>query len=333
MAKGKGILVIGELTEGQPSVTTSEVLAAGRKLAGELGEPVAAALLAQSISAQATQSAIAAGADKVYAVEDPLLQEGNPDAWVAALQKLCQQEQPNIILMGKTIMGRDVAPRLAFRLSTALLQDCADVWVDKTSKNLAANRPVYGGNAMATVVHKGDPQVACMRLKAFDPLAPDSARRGEVVKFQPHLDASQVKAKQVERVREAASGVRLEDARVVVSGGRGLGGPEPFKMLKELADVLGGAIGASRAVCDAGWMPSAIQVGLTGKTVTPDLYIAVAISGASQHLAGCTNSKNIVAINKDPQANMFKEARFGVVGDWNKVLPAFLAQVKELAKT
>ena len=333
MAQGKGILVVGELSDTQPSLTTREVLAAARKLAAGVGEPVAGAFLAVSVPQEAAVAAIASGADTVYAVEDALLQEVNVDAWVAALEKLCQQEQPSVILMGKTVVGRDVLPRLAFRLGTGLLQDCVELWIDQDSQRLTANRPVYGGSAVATVVHKGDPQVACLRLKAFQPLEPDASRQGEVVTFRPQLDASVIKTRQVERVQEPVAGVRLEDASVIVGGGRGLGGPEPFGQLQELAELLGGAVGASRAVCDAGWKPSTYQIGLSGKTVTPDLYITVAISGASQHMAGCSGAKTIVAINKDPEANIFKESRYGVVGDWNKILPAFIEQVRELVKT
>ena len=172
-----------------------------------------------------------------------------------------------------------------------------------------------------------------MRLKAFEASAPDSSRTGEVIEFEVSLDESDIKSKLVETVKEESEGVRLEDASVIIGMGRGLGGPEPFSQLEELAKVFNGAVGASRAVCDAGWLDHSYQIGLTGKTVTPDVYITVGISGASQHMAGCSSSKNIVAINKDGDANIFKEASFGVVGDWEKVLPAFTATARELLES
>ena len=194
---------------------------------------------------------------------------------------------------------------------------------------LLATRPTYGGNTEATVVCLGTPAVAALRVQSVDALEPDPSRTGEATELSVPLEGA-ARLRTVERVEAATEGVRLEDARVVVSGGRGLGGPEPFAQLDELASLLGGAVGASRAACDAGWAPSSYQVGLTGKTVTPELYFAIGISGASQHLAGCSNARNIVAINKDAGANIFKEARFGVVGDWQKVLPAFVEQLHEL---
>ncbi|MCI0847616.1 MAG: electron transfer flavoprotein subunit alpha/FixB family protein, partial [Chloroflexi bacterium] len=196
-----------------------------------------------------------------------------------------------------------------------------------------ANRPVYGGNAIAVVSCDQTPQIAAIRPKAYEPIEADSSRQGEVVSFPVELDASMALTKVVDTVIEEAEGVKLEDAHIVISGGRGLGGPEPFAHLEELAKIMGGTVGASRAAVDSGWVPSSYQVGLTGKTITPDLYIMVAISGASQHMAGCSGAKVIVAINKDAEANIFKEARYGVVGDWETVLPALTAAVRELVQS
>lgn len=332
MADGSSVLVIGELSDDQPSLATNEGLGIARGLAESTGGSVAVAFLSTSVPASATSAAIASGADKVYAVEDPLLGQVNFELWVAALERLCKQESPGILLMGKSSVGRDLAPRLAFRLGTGLLSDCLELWVDKDSKYLVGNRPVYGGSAVATITHKGDLPMASFRLKTHDPLSTDSSRTGEVVNFSPGLNSDESKVTLGEQVRQPVAGVRLEDASVIIGGGRGLGGPEPFQQLEELASLLGGAVGASRAVCDAGWLPSSYQIGLTGKTVTPDLYITIAISGASQHMAGCSASKTIVAINKDPECNIFRESRYGVVGTWEKVLPAFIEQVKELVK-
>ena len=232
--------------------------------------------------------------------------------------------------MSRTTEGRELAPRLAFRLGVGLAQDCLEVSVDESTRTLLANRPVYGGNAVAVVSCEHTPQIAAIRPKAYEPTEADAGRQGQVVSFPVELDASQARTRVVETVREESEGVKLEEARVVVSGGRGLGGPEPFSGLEELAKLLGGAVGASRAAVDSGWVPSSYQVGLTGKAITPELYITVAISGASQHMAGCSGAKCIVAINKDADANIFKDARYGVVGDWERVLPALTEAVREL---
>ena len=328
-----GILVLGELNEGKLQASTSELLVAGRKLAEALGEEVAVAIPGSGLNGVA-DSAIAQGADKVYLVEDPLLAETQIDAQLAAFEHVCRQVEPSVVLISRTQSGRDIGPRLAFRLGVGVAQDCIDIEIDSSTKRVVATRPVYGGNALSKVTFpENNPQVAVIRGKVFEPTSPDSSRSGEVVTIQPNLDPSVIKARLVESVQSESEGVRLEDATVVISGGRGLGGPEPFESLEELAKLLGGAVGASRAACDAGWLDHSYQVGLTGKTITPDLYITVGISGASQHMAGCSGAKQLVAINKDAEANIFKEASFGVVGDWSAVLPAFIETVRELVKS
>ncbi len=323
-----GVLVIGELQGDALQSITGELLAAGRKLGDALGEEVGVALLNGGDAA--ARDAIALGADKAYLVRDAALADMQLDAQVAALEKACAETQPSVVLIGRTLAGRDVGPRLAFRLGVGLAQDCLEVSADAGGR-VSAVRPVYGGNALARVTFPdANPQMVVLRAKAYEPLEADAARSGEVVELQPNLDPSVVKARLVETVTQEAEGVRLEDAGIVVGGGRGLGGPEPFDMLEDLAKLLGGAVGASRAVCDAGWLDHSYQVGLTGKTITPDLYITVGISGASQHMAGCSASKHIVAINRDADANIFKSSSFGVVGDWKSVLPSFIETVREL---
>ena len=323
-----GVLVIGELQGDALQSITGELLAAGRKLGDALGEEVGVALLNGGDAA--ARDAIALGADKAYVVRDAALADMQLDAQVAALEKACAETQPSVVLVGRTLAGRDVGPRLAFRLGVGLAQDCLDVSADAGGR-VSAVRPVYGGNALARVTFPdANPQMVVLRAKAYEPLEADAGRSGEVVELQPNLDPSVVKARLVETVTQEAEGVRLEDAGIVVGGGRGLGGPEPFDMLEDLAKLLGGAVGASRAVCDAGWLDHSYQVGLTGKTITPDLYITVGISGASQHMAGCSASKHIVAINRDADANIFKSSSFGVVGDWKSVLPSFIETVREL---
>lgn len=323
-----GVLVIGELQGDALQSVTGELLAAGRQLGDALGEEVGVALLNGGDAA--AQDAIALGADKAYLVRDAALEDMQLDAQVAALEKACAETQPSVVLIGRTLTGRDVGPRLAFRLGVGLAQDCLEVSAEAGGR-VSAVRPVYGGNALARVTFPdANPQMVVLRAKAYEPLEADAARNGEVVELQTNLDSSVVKARLVETVTQEAEGVRLEDAGIVVGGGRGLGGPEPFDMLEDLARLLGGAVGASRAVCDAGWLDHSYQVGLTGKTITPDLYITVGISGASQHMAGCSATKHIVAINRDADANIFKSSSFGVVGDWKSVLPSFIETVREL---
>jgi electron transfer flavoprotein alpha subunit len=330
MSDNKGVMIVGECTEGALASITCELLGIGRKLADSLGEPLSVALLGEKVSGVA-KDAVAFGADKVYVVESPLLKDYVTDAYVNAMEALCKEAKPNILLMGQTPMGRDLAPRLAFRLGTGATLDCLDLKIDPQTKLMVMVKPVYGGNALAEVVcEKTRPQMATVRAKCMEPLPRNDSKQGEIVTFDPKLDAAKIRAKFVERVKEKVEGVKLEDASIIVCGGRGMGGPDNFAPLKELAKMLGGAVGATRPPCDNGWVPATFQIGLTGKIVSPNLYIAVAVSGASQHLSGCSGAKNIVAINKDPEANIFKVARYGIVGDYKKVLPPLMNKVKEL---
>ncbi|HEX78660.1 MAG TPA: electron transfer flavoprotein subunit alpha/FixB family protein, partial [Dehalococcoidia bacterium] len=235
-----------------------------------------------------------------------------------------------IVLMGHISIGSDLAPSLAFRLSTAAVTDCVELSINPESGQLLQTRPVYGGNALATFACDCFPQIATVRARAYPPAEADSSRQGEVIAIKAELEPPV--ARVVEKVSQAAKGIRLEDASVVVAGGRGIGSAEGFKQLEELAVLLNGAIGSTRPPCDNGWISGSSQIGLTGKIIAPELYLAVAISGSSQHTSGCSGSRNIVAINKDPEANIFKVAHYGIVGDWNKVLPAFTARIKELAE-
>ena len=329
MSEYKGVMIYGEVIEGKLSAIATELLGYGRKLAADLGQELSAVLVGSNVSSLA-QEAIAFGADKVYVVDDPLLKDYQTDSYLSAMAKVAQQAVPQIILLGQTSTGRDLAPRLAFRLKTAATMDCVALAIDPDSKRLLPTKPVYGGNAQAIFTYKSDPQIATVRAKVMSPLARDASRKGEVITIKAGLEPSAIRTKVLEKVKEEVAGIKLEDALVVIGGGRGIGSAEGFKQLAELAKLLKGAVGASRPACDSGWVPDTAQVGLTGKIVTPDLYIAVGISGSSQHMAGCSSSKCIIAINKDAEANIFKEARFGVVGDWKKVLPVFTQKVKEL---
>jgi len=329
MSDFNGISVVCELKDGSISPISFEGIGIARTLADSLNQQVTAIIPGSGISGLAAQT-IAQGADKVIVIDNPELKDYQPDVYLSVLQSAVNQLKPQIIIMGQTDTGREVAARLAFRLNTETTLDCIDLSIDADSKRLLQTKPVYGGNAQAIIVTETDPQMVTIRTKAFTALAPDTARKGEVVNFPAVIDASAMKARITERKVEAVSGIKLEDARVVVSGGRGIGGAEGFKQLEELAKLLNGAVGASRPACDNNWISDTAQVGLTGKIIAPEVYFAVAISGSSQHMSGCSGAKTIIAINKDKEANIFKQARFGVVGDWKKVLPAFTQKVKEL---
>jgi len=330
MAEHKGVLVCGELVDRKLASITTELLGCGRKLADELKEDLCC-LLASDTMGEASKEAIAFGADKVYVAEDPALREYQADSYLQIADKLARDVNPRAVLMGQTSMGRDLAPRLAYRLGTSVTTDCLNLSIDPATKLLVQTRPVYGGNAQAVFTSECLPQVVTVRAKAMSPLERDASRKGEVIPAKVAIDTSKVRTKIIETVKEEAVGIKLEDAPVIVSGGRGMGGPQPFEtILKELADLLHGAVGASRPPADNGWVPEHLHIGLTGKIVAPDIYIAVAISGASQHTAGCTGSKHIIAINKDPEANIFREAEFGVVGKYEEVLPALTSKLKEL---
>ncbi len=329
MADSAGVLVLAETEGGVLSPTSAELVTAGRSVAEGLGLSLSLAVAGEDVEV-ASQEAAKLGIQRVYAGEDPLLSDDKPELLLEAWSQICSETSPDVVLIARTTAGRDLAPRLSARLGVGLAQDCLEVTVDEASGRMVAHRPVYGGNAMAAVVCNGTPQIACIRPKAYEPTEPEGSNQAEIVPVSLSLDDSMAKVKLVERVAEESEGVRLESAKIVVAGGRGLGSSEPFKDLEVIAGLLGAGIGASRAAVDAGWVPPSWQIGLTGKTITPDLYITVAISGASQHMAGCSGSKVIVAVNKDGEANIFKEARYGVVGDWEKVLPSFTETLREL---
>jgi electron transfer flavoprotein alpha subunit len=323
----EGVLIIGEIADGKLAPITRELIAVGSRIAGEAGGLVSVALFGSHAEALA-QSAIEAGGDLIYTFTESLLDDYLTDTWLPAAQMAVEVADPAVVLLGQSNVGRDLAPRLAFRLGTDVVMDVTEFSVEGGTVHWT--RPCYGGNARAVVKVLTSPQIATVRSKSFDPLEPQPGRTGDTIPMESGIDPSQVKQRILGRETAKAEGVRLEDAAIVVSGGRGLGGPEGFKVLEELAGVLGAAVGASRAACDLGWYPPSQQVGLTGKTVSPDLYIAVAISGASQHWAGMANSKNIVAINKDPEATMVKNARWAIVEDYRKVLPPLIEELKKL---
>jgi electron transfer flavoprotein alpha subunit len=330
MAEHKGVIVCGEVEDKTITRITKELLGGGRQLADSLGEELGALLLGSELGDIGKQ-VIAFGADKVYIVDHPLLASYHSDAYTTVVTKLCQQLNPAILLLGQTDMGRDLAPRLASKLGGGLSTGCTELDIDPETKLLMQTRPVYGGNANAVyVTRSARPQIATVRPRSMPTLERDDSRQGETITIEAEVDSSVMRYKIVERVKEEAEGIKLEDAEVVVAGGRGIGSKENFNIIQDLAKLLGGAVGATMPPCEDGWVPSSLQIGQTGKVIGPNLYIAVAISGAMQHIATCLDSKNIVAINKDPEASIFKVADYGVVGDYKEVLPAFMEKCREL---
>ncbi|MFW6055897.1 MAG: electron transfer flavoprotein subunit alpha/FixB family protein [Chloroflexota bacterium] len=327
MTDSKCVLVYAECTDDGLTGTATELLGSGRQLADGLGQPLWC-VLPRDASGTAATDAIARGADGVYVLDPTVDDADDVSAHLEGALAAVEEATPSILLIGHTALGRQLGPRLGFRLGTGVATDCIDIRIDE-SGSIVLTKPVYGGNALADFTATVEPQIATVRPKAMSPIEPDSSRKGDVIPLAHAAGTTPVEV--IEKVREEVAGVKLEEAPVIVSGGRGTGGPEPFDtVLKELADILHGAVGASRPPCDTGWAPETMHIGLTGKIVAPDIYIAVAISGASQHMAGCSGAKTIVAINKDPEANIFREAQYGVVGRYQDVLPAFTSKLREL---
>ena len=326
MADKGGVLVVAETIDGALAPISAELVGAGTRLAEGLGGTASAVLLGSGLDAAASSLA-ALGTARVLVADDERLADLQPDPTVATLAAIVGTEEPSAVLFGHTPSLREAAIRLAYRLGTAITTDCTALRAEDGI--VVMTKPVFGGAAIAEYANESGPTIATLRPRAFEPVEAGSAT-AEIVKVDVPADVAS-RAKVVETVKEAAtSGPRLKDAKTVVSGGRGLGGPENWPVVEELAGALGAAVGATRAVTDAGWVPPTHQVGLTGTTISPDLYVTVAVSGAVQHIAGCSGSRNIVAINRDPDANIFRHARWGIVGDYQKVVPALTKRIKEL---
>jgi electron transfer flavoprotein alpha subunit len=332
MVDYQGILVCGEVVDGKVTTTTKELLNIGRKLGDNLNQPLSTLLIGKDIK-ETAGDVITLGADEVYTVDGSLLAEPHPDLYVAMIAKVCQQVAPFIVLFGQTDVGRDVAPRLAARLGTVVTMDCTELAIDPDTKRLLQTKPVYGGNAMAVWVSEFyGPQIVTLRPKSVMPAEPDTSRGGEIITLSLTLDDAMIKSRLLKTVKEELEGMKLEEAKVIVAGGGGIGGNDGFKLLDELAKVLGGTMAVTRVPCDEGWMPLSLEIGQTGHIVSPNLYIAVGISGAPQHMAGCSGAKCIVAINRDPQAHIFQVSDFGVVGDYRQALPPLIEKCKALVK-
>jgi len=326
----KKILVIAETEDKKKANISFELLRAGNDLSDKAGIKLCVALLGHNITSITDE--IISYADEVYSVDNPLLNTFQPDLYTHALETLCKDLNPEIILSGHTLDNLDVAPRLAHRLSAQLITDCIQFDLDSNG-NLLCTKPVYGDNAYATFALSKKPQMATLRLKSLESAKP-KATKGSIINFEVTLDESQKKTESVE-IKPGES-VSLDKAEIIVSGGRGIKDAEGLQVLNELIETIKKfnskvELGASRPLIDAGWLPSSRQVGLTGEKVSPGVYIAVAISGASQHLSGMIGSKKIIAINKDETANIFNSADYGAVGRYEDIVPALIRKLKELS--
>ncbi|MBW1684630.1 MAG: electron transfer flavoprotein subunit alpha/FixB family protein [Deltaproteobacteria bacterium] len=334
MSEYSGVLTYGEVRAGELSPVSLELLGIGRTLADARGEELSMLLIDRE-AGSCSRDAVAYGADRVYVIEDAPADHFEGACFATIMEKLCTDTiKPAVVVLGQTMAGRDLAPRIAFRLGAGLVTDCVGLELDPQTRNLVATKPVSGGNVLATyTVKQGGPQIASIRRRAMETPERDDGRQGEIVNLPAGVDASAVRTTLVERVlQEQSEGPSLESAEIVVSGGRGIESAEDFQsyITDGLADALGAAVGGTRGAVDAGLISEQQQVGLTGKIVGPDLYFAVGLSGAIQHMAGCSGSKNIVAINTDENAQIFRFAKFGIVGDYKQVLPALIEKLEEL---
>lgn len=324
----KGIWVFAEHRAGKIKKVVYELLSAGRKLADQTGEEVCALLFGEGVAGLAGPLG-EYGADKIYLANDPLLAQYTTDAYSLVLSRLIEEKEPSVVLLGCTVLGRDLAARVAQKVKTGLLTDCTGMELE--DGQVVFVRPVYAGKAYVKVVcPESKPVLATVRPNVLIPEGPQAGRGAEVAQVPVHLEATDLRQVIRDVVMQVSTRPELTEANIIVSGGRGMKGPENYKILEELADVLGAAVGASRAAVDAGWIPQSYQVGQTGKTVSPTLYIACGISGSTMHLAGMRSSKYIVAINKDPEADIFKVADYGIVGDLFEVVPIFTEECRKL---
>lgn len=325
----KGVWVYIEQVDGQIRNVSHELLGEGRKLADAMGQELSAVLIGQDV-ARLTKDIFASGADKIYLVEGPEFKNYSTDGYTITMTDLISTYRPAVILLGATNDGRDLGPRVACRVGTGLTADCTNLGIDEATGLVAWTRPAFGGNIMATILcpeHR--PQMGTVRPKVFKRPEQDFSRTGEIIKVASKVQPEDIRTKLINVIHACTASCNLEEAEIIVSGGRGMCKPENFTLIEELAKVLGGAVGASRAAVDAGWIPALNQVGQTGKTVGPKIYFACGISGAIQHLAGMSSSDIIIAINKDADAPIFKMADYGIVGDVLEVIPALIAEFKK----
>ena len=324
----QGVMTIAEQRDGEIRKVSYELVSEGRRLADSLGQELTTLLLGSGIKDKAPTFGHY-GADKVLVADDPRLETYTTDAYVAVIDELVKANDPAILILGASVQGRDLSARLAARLGVGMAQDCTVFSIE--DGNLVATRPIYAGKAYAKLTYSDSwPQMASARPNVMTLNEPDESKSAEVIDATFSLDDSSLKTKVVDTMKDESGRVDLTEADIIVSGGRGMKGPENYNILEELADVIGATVGASRSAVDAGWRPHTDQVGQTGKVVSPNLYIACGISGAIQHLAGMSTSKVIVAINRDPDAPIFQKADYGVVDDLFKVVPPLTEAIKKI---
>ncbi|MEW8961677.1 electron transfer flavoprotein subunit alpha/FixB family protein [Paraclostridium dentum] len=317
----KNVWVFAEQRDGEITPVVIELLGEGRKLADEIGVNLCAILLGKNVDSMAKEL-VAYGADTVYTADDELLEKFTTDAYTKVITDAINEFKPEIVLYGATHIGRDLAPRIASRVSTGLTADCTKLEIDPDDKKLKQTRPAFGGNIMATIICPNTrPQMSTVRPGVMEKAEKNDSRDGKIVPISFNLSKDDIRVEVIKTVKTKKDLVSLTDANIIVSGGLGMGSPEGFEMLKQLADKLGGVVGASRAAVDAGWIDHSHQVGQTGTTVKPNLYIACGISGAIQHLTGMQNSDFIIAINKNETAPILDIADYGIVGDVKEIVP------------
>lgn len=325
----KGILVCDRFSGNEVPLSLLELLTAGQRLAKATGETLGVFVFRDKIDT-AAEYLFRYGVDTLYGVKDISIEEFHPELYTNVLTEVCRQIAPSIVLFPHNDIGRDVAPRLAAKLKATVCLDCINFFVDNDRKCIVFSKPVYGGKAIALWAAKGNyPIITTARARSIPPAELGGDKQHNVVLLDVK-DQLYIKTKLIDTVREELKGMKLEDAKVIVAGGGGIGSQDGFKMLMELADVLQAALGASRVPCDEGWISKNLEIGQSGHVVSPQVYIAIGISGASQHMSGCTGSKYIIAINRDPDAHIFLEADVGVVEDYRKILPPLIAKCKNL---
>jgi electron transfer flavoprotein alpha subunit len=326
----RGILICGERDEDKITSVSKELITTGKKLKNVLDHPLDVLLIGENLGNTAAEVADL-GVDRVLLVQGPGYAEFHPERLADITTEVCEQTDPSIILFGQTDVGRDVAPRLAARLGASVSMDCVDVAYDENGKKLILTKPVYGGNALAEWASTNhSSHVVTMRPRSEKPAEPDPSIKGNIESIQVEIDDTTLQSQLMETTYQKDKGIKLEEAKAIVAGGGGIGGSEGFSLIQDLANILGAAVGITRVPSDENWMPKSLEIGQTGRMVSPSLYIAVGISGAPQHMAGCSSSKMIVVINKDPEAPIFAMADLGVIGDYRKVLPTLIEKLKEL---
>lgn len=329
----RGVWVFIEQNDGEIEGVSLELLGAGRKLADKLEVPLAGVLLGEGIK-ELTGKVIGHGADIVYVIDHPVLKHYRTESFMKGVNYLALKYKPEIFLFGATPNGKDLASAVATDLSTGLTADTTMLDVDVEKRLLEASRPAFGGNIMATILCKKDrPQMATVRPKVMKALPFDETRTGEVIEETIELKEEGMRTKVLQIVKEVTKSANLEDADVIVCGGKGMGDLEGFKLIHELAETIGASVGGTRDVIEAGWLPHEYQIGQTGVTVTPKIYFAIGVSGAIQHVVGMKNSELIIAINKDPNAPIFEVATYGIVGDAFEIVPKLIEQFKKIRKT